>query len=111
LLIIAESAVKDVTQLIELLASRRITRIVLVPSLLRAMLAAESGLGSRLEKLRIVVTSGEASAGGPGNLFRSAMPHAKLLNFYVHPKWRPMPHGPLSPGGRLLIRIDRLAHG
>ena len=82
LLIIAESIVNDAKGLVDLLARRRITRIVLVPSLLRAMLADEPRPGHLLEKLRLVVTSGEALEAELANLFQSAMPDARLLNIY-----------------------------
>ena len=38
--------------------------------------------GHLLDKLRLVVTSGEALEAELANLFQSAMPDARLLNFY-----------------------------
>ena len=82
LLIIGDSVVRDAKQLVELLAEHGITRMVLVPSLLRALLASEADPGRRLESLRMVVSSGEALGKDLAHLFRETMPQAHLLNFY-----------------------------
>ncbi|HEX5709303.1 MAG TPA: amino acid adenylation domain-containing protein, partial [Pyrinomonadaceae bacterium] len=58
LVIIPDELVKDPPRLVEVLAERAVTRIVLVPSLLRALL--DAGAGARLPRLRHWVSSGEA---------------------------------------------------
>src|ERR1041385_5765522 len=48
LVILPEDVVKDVERFIDELDKNRVTRLVLVPSLLRAMLATGGGIGQRL---------------------------------------------------------------
>jgi amino acid adenylation domain-containing protein len=77
----AEEA-KDPPELIRTLASNRVSRIVLVPSLLRNMLEAADDLQARLPNLKVWVTSGEAVPVELTQRFREAMPRAVLLNLY-----------------------------
>ncbi|HEU0301047.1 MAG TPA: condensation domain-containing protein, partial [Longimicrobium sp.] len=72
----------DVAALVRLLAEHRVTRIVLVPSLLAALLDAEERLGERLPALRLWVCSGEALPAALAARFRRACPAAVLLNLY-----------------------------
>src|SRR5262249_52451818 len=60
LVVIPEADVKDPERLVAALAHHRITRIILVPSLLRAVLDALPELGGRLPDLTLWVASGEA---------------------------------------------------
>ena len=80
--IIPEATVKDPLALVRSLASNRVTRIWLVPSLLRAMLASCRDLGTRLPALKFWVSSGEVLTGELVDQFRRALPHAKLFNLY-----------------------------
>jgi amino acid adenylation domain-containing protein len=80
--IIAEEDVKDARQLVDVLAREKVTRIVLVPSLLRSMLDAERELGARLPSLKICVSSGEALSVELSKRFRRSLPQATLLNLY-----------------------------
>ncbi|HKS27239.1 MAG TPA: amino acid adenylation domain-containing protein [Pyrinomonadaceae bacterium] len=82
LVIIPDEDVKDVRRLIETLARRKVTRIVLVPSLLRAMLDAEPELGRRLPQLKVCVSSGEALSPELCERFRKSAPETTLLNLY-----------------------------
>jgi len=82
LVIVPDETAKDATELVRLLNARGVTRVVLVPSLLRTMLSPELALVNALEKLQTVVTSGEALPADLANLFQTAMPKAALLNFY-----------------------------
>lgn len=81
--LIPEDLVKDVRGLIEVLADEGVSRIVLVPSLLRAVL--DSGgkeIGERLKGLRYWTSSGEALGEELLNRFLRHLPHAVLLNLY-----------------------------
>ena len=80
--IIAENDVKDLTRFVESLARHAVTRIVLVPSLLRALLDTRADLAQLLPRLALWVTSGEALSRELSERFGAAMPHATLLNFY-----------------------------
>ncbi|HEX8749233.1 MAG TPA: non-ribosomal peptide synthetase, partial [Pyrinomonadaceae bacterium] len=80
--IIPEEDVKDARRLVETLAERKVTRIVLVPSLLRAMLDAEPELGRRLPQLKVCVSSGETLSLELCERFRKSAPQTALLNLY-----------------------------
>ncbi|HYO90242.1 MAG TPA: amino acid adenylation domain-containing protein [Pyrinomonadaceae bacterium] len=80
--IIPEEDVKDARSLIETLARWKVTRIVLVPSLLRAMLDAEPYIGRRLPQLKVCVSSGEALSLELCERFRQSAPQTTLLNLY-----------------------------
>ena len=80
--VIPDLVVKDPARLIRTLAANRVSRFVLVPSLLRLLLAAAPDLSRRLPLLRHWVCSGEALTTDLARQFEAAMPHAKLLNFY-----------------------------
>nr|AHZ46177.1 NRPS [uncultured bacterium 14-4D] len=80
--IIKDESVKDPKQLIRILAAHRVTRIVLVPSLLSALLDAENDLAARLPRLRLWVCSGETLPVSMCRRFQEAVPGAVLLNLY-----------------------------
>jgi amino acid adenylation domain-containing protein len=80
--IISDEAVHDPALLIETLARHDVSRIVLVPSLLRMILKTETNLRERLGKLRFWVTSGEAVPADLCELFREQLPEAQLINLY-----------------------------
>ena len=80
--VIPDPMVREPRLLIRMLADQRVTRIVLVPALLRAMLEAEPELGARLPHLRLWVSSGEALSRDLARRFRESAPDAVLLNLY-----------------------------
>jgi len=84
--ILPDLLVKDVPRLIDALARYEVTRIVLVPSLLRALLDArldaESDLRQRLPMLRHWVCSGETLPMALVQRFYAALPQARLINLY-----------------------------
>jgi thioesterase domain-containing protein len=80
--VVPDEVVTDPHRLVELLGERRVSRIVLVPSLLEALLNTAHGLSERLPALRLWVTSGEAVSVDLAQRFRAAMPRATLLNLY-----------------------------
>jgi amino acid adenylation domain-containing protein len=80
--LVPDEALADPEQLIRTLAAHRVTRIVLVPSLLRALLDAGGDLAGALPALRYWVTSGEALAPDLVERFGAALPGAALINLY-----------------------------
>jgi amino acid adenylation domain-containing protein len=81
-LLIPDPAAKDPPQLIQLLTDSQVSRLVLVPSLLQALLETEPHLSKRLPRLKYWITSGEALSPALYHQFQSAMPQACLLNLY-----------------------------
>jgi amino acid adenylation domain-containing protein len=73
---------KDAARLIELLALNRVTRIVLVPSLLRAMFETGLDLGSALPDLKYWVSSGEALPSELGQRVAQLDPPRIFINLY-----------------------------
>lgn len=82
LVVIPEEVVQDPVQLIQQLAAKRITRLVLVPSLLRAILASTKNIAGLLPDLKLWITSGESLSEELYAKFRSALPDCTLLNLY-----------------------------
>jgi aspartate racemase len=80
--LIPEDVVRDIHALIPTLAAQRVTRIVLVPSLLRVILDSYPDLQQRLPDLKICVSSGEALPLDLCQRFLAAMPHCTLINLY-----------------------------
>lgn len=82
IVIIPDSVVKAPQQFIEILASNKITRLVVVPSLLRILLDTNTHLQQRLPQLQLWVTSGEALSHNLLQKFRQTLPESTLLNLY-----------------------------
>ncbi|MBW4447034.1 MAG: amino acid adenylation domain-containing protein [Spirirestis rafaelensis WJT71-NPBG6] len=80
--IIPDAIVKDPQIFIETLAKQKVTRIVLVPSLLRLFLDNYSYLIKNLSQLKIWISSGEILPVKLAQTFRELMPSAKLINLY-----------------------------
>ena len=80
--IIPDTVVKGPEQFVEILAANEITRLVLVPSLLRVLLDTCSDLQKRLSKLKLWVISGEALSLDLLQNFRQIIPESTLLNLY-----------------------------
>jgi amino acid adenylation domain-containing protein len=80
--IIPEKAMLDPEQLIGWLAQYEITRLVLVPSLLRVMLEQVNDLQERLPRLKLWSCSGESLSPDLAKRFLAVMPRATLLNIY-----------------------------
>ncbi|RJE87389.1 non-ribosomal peptide synthetase, partial [Paracoccus onubensis] len=71
----------DVDSIASIIETRGVTRIVLVPSLLRALLNLPDA-AQRLASLCLCASSGEALPGELAVTFRKTLPRAKLLNIY-----------------------------
>jgi amino acid adenylation domain-containing protein len=80
--ILPQEAVLDPEELLQILAEQRVTRIVLVPSLLRALLEHAPNLEERLPELKLWSSSGEVLTWELARRFRKGYPGAKLLNIY-----------------------------
>lgn len=80
--VLPEEVVRDPRALVESLSRSAVTRIVLVPSLLRALLDSGLELAERLPLLNLWVSSGETLPMDLYRQFRLAMPHAVLINLY-----------------------------
>ncbi|MFM8322963.1 MAG: amino acid adenylation domain-containing protein [Chloroflexota bacterium] len=82
LVVIPDEALKDTRRFVETLASERVSRLVLVPSLLRLMLDMFSDLNRRLPQLTYWAASGEALPPELAEQFTRQMPGCLLLNLY-----------------------------
>jgi amino acid adenylation domain-containing protein len=80
--IVDADAARDPQRLVSMLGAGGVTRIVLVPSLLRALLDTIPDLGRRLPQLDIWISSGEGLPGELAARFRAALPGRRLLNLY-----------------------------
>ncbi|HEY1479227.1 MAG TPA: amino acid adenylation domain-containing protein, partial [Gaiellales bacterium] len=80
--VIPDEVVSDPRELVSMLADRGVTRIVLVPTLLDAILESDDDLAARLPALRHWVSSGEALRVPTVRRFNAALPGARLINLY-----------------------------
>ncbi|MBW4569107.1 MAG: amino acid adenylation domain-containing protein [Tolypothrix carrinoi HA7290-LM1] len=80
--IISNATILDPQLFIETLAHHKVTRIILVPSLLRLLLDNYSHLTKKLSQLKLWITSGEALSVKLVQTFRELIPFAKLINLY-----------------------------
>jgi amino acid adenylation domain-containing protein len=82
LVILPDQVVKDPQALVQGLAKNQITRIVLVPSLLQAIVDTSIDLASQLTQLKYWFTSGEVISVTLAKRFQSRMPQSILINLY-----------------------------
>ena len=80
--ILSQEDARDPRVLVRRLSSEGVSRIVLVPSLLSALLDSGIEIAKSLSKLKWWVSSGEALAIDLYRRFREAMPDAVLINLY-----------------------------
>lgn len=80
--LIPDDLVRDVPHLVRTLSRERVTRIVLVPALLRAVLEQDGDLGETLSALSLWVSSGESLERDVVERFHDRLPSATLLNLY-----------------------------
>ena len=81
-IIIPDEVLKDPQRLIQCLAAEHVTRIVLVPSLLRVLLDAAANLQSQLPHLKMWISSGETLSRELIQRFQERLPQSILLNLY-----------------------------
>jgi amino acid adenylation domain-containing protein len=82
LVIIPDGVLKDPALFLGALEANSVTRLVLVPSLLRVLLDTTSDLNARLPRLKIWATSGEALPAELAQRFKELLPGRTLLNVY-----------------------------
>src|SRR5882724_3824140 len=82
LVIFTDEVVKDPQLFVSALAANKVTRLVLVPSLLRVMLETGAELAQKLCHLRYCVCSGETLPVELARNFREQIPQATLINLY-----------------------------
>src|SRR5262249_34289160 len=82
LVIILDQTIKDPAKLIEALAANNVTRIVLVPSLLRVILDQKVTVLNGLSGVRLWTLSGEALPVELVRRFKQRLPGSALLNLY-----------------------------
>ena len=80
--IVPAEVVRDPEEVLRSLAGAGVTRIVLVPSLLRTLLDHAPNLKERVPRLKLWSCSGEALSGELARRFRQGFPQARLLNIY-----------------------------
>jgi amino acid adenylation domain-containing protein len=80
--IIPDEVLQDPVALVEMLAAHRVTRIVLVPSLLRLLLDSVPEIGARIPALKFWATSGEALPPELARRTMMALQGAMLVNLY-----------------------------
>lgn len=82
LVIIPDETVKDPQLFIPALSVNKVTRLVLVPSLLRVILEIGDDLAKQLSELRYCVCSGETLPVDLATTFGQQVPQALLINLY-----------------------------
>lgn len=80
--IIPDEVLEDPERLVDTLAVHRVTRIVLVPSLLRFLFDSIPHLGHKIPDLKLWITSGEALTLQLAKRFEENVPDATLINLY-----------------------------
>lgn len=112
--VIADDEVRDPGRLVSVLERHQVTRIMLVPSLLRMLLDTGDNVQHRLAKLTLWCIGGEALTMELGLRFLRAMPHATMLNLYglsetfdvcCHDTRRLREDDPLAPIGRPISNV------
>jgi amino acid adenylation domain-containing protein len=82
LFLIPDHVLQDPLHLVSILADQRVTRIVVVPSLLSVLLHTHGDLASQLPQLKVWISSGEALSTHLCDDFHTKLPGRLLLNLY-----------------------------
>jgi amino acid adenylation domain-containing protein len=82
IVLIPDSILKDLPRFVQTLAVHRVTRLILVPSLLGTLLDIYSDLQDRLPSLKLWFVGGEALASDLCQRFRKRLSHCRLINLY-----------------------------
>jgi amino acid adenylation domain-containing protein len=80
--VVGEQEARDVRELIRQMSEQAVTRIVVVPSLLEAMMRSDPDIGEKLREVKYWVSSGEELSKELKEEFRSRIKGARLLNLY-----------------------------
>lgn len=78
--LVPDAVAKDPETLIDYLTQHRVTRLVVVPSLLEAILSRAAA--DKLARLKFCVSSGELLSADLAARFRRALPRCRLINLY-----------------------------
>ena len=81
-LILGDAAAKDPMELVTQMADAKVTRIVVVPSLMRLLLEAYEQMPSTLHRPGFWISSGEALTADLVQRFFAQVPDGRLLNLY-----------------------------
>jgi amino acid adenylation domain-containing protein len=82
IVLIPDHILKELPHFVQMLAVHRVTRIILVPSLLRALLDTYGDLQARLPHLKLWFAGGEALSSDLWQRFQQCLPHSRLINLY-----------------------------
>ena len=82
IVIISDQCTKDPELFVHELSSHKVTRLVLVPSLLQSMLSHVLDLDSQLSHLKLCITSGEYFSDELYLSFKERLPGCRILNLY-----------------------------
>ena len=80
--IIDDNTIKHVSRFLETLSTEQITRLVLVPSLLKVILESQPTEHHKLAHLKYCISSGEALPTELVHQFEGYLPHSILFNLY-----------------------------
>jgi amino acid adenylation domain-containing protein len=80
--IVPEAVAREPELLVRRLAERKVTRLVAVPSLLKAIFDQCPDAAKQLRRLKICISSGEALPVNLAGRFRAALPGCRLINLY-----------------------------
>ncbi|MEM6386095.1 MAG: amino acid adenylation domain-containing protein [Pseudomonadota bacterium] len=80
--VIPEEVVTEPRRFLETLGDAGVTRLLVVPSLLRALLESDLALGEIAPSLRLLFTSGETLPGDLARQFLDSAPNVTLINLY-----------------------------
>jgi amino acid adenylation domain-containing protein len=80
--LIPDAVLKDPRQFVDALATHQVTRMILVPALLRVLLDTSVDLESRLPRLKRWITSGENLSSELCQRFLEHLPPCRLINLY-----------------------------
>jgi len=80
--IIPDEIVKDPYQFVQVISDYQVTRVRMVPSLLKIILDTQNDLSKLLSKLKIWFISGEALPLSVAHRFREVLPESILVNIY-----------------------------
>ena len=103
--IVSDQVTKDPFTLVKVLSDRRVTRLWVVPSLLRVLLDTFPNLGQILPRLKFWVSSGEPLPVELWQLFSKIMPEATLYNLYGTSEVWDVTWYDTRSAGQLLTRV------
>lgn len=82
LVLVPDEILQDLSRFVHTLAMHRVTRLILVPSLLRVLLDAYGDLQDRLPSLKLWFAGGEALSSDLVQRFQQCLPYSCLINLY-----------------------------